>query len=74
MRFTELVGNCEENVRNVDLEEYNTGVCEEFGLYTFTQISMVGTLLNRSAQFSCIIPIIRVGHQHFTDDILIKHK
>ena len=34
--FTELVGNCEENVRNVDLEEYNTGVCEEFGLYTFT--------------------------------------
>ena len=49
MRFTELVGICEENVRNVDLEEYNTGVCEGFGLYTFTQISMVGTLLNRSA-------------------------
>ena len=49
MRFTELVGICEENVRNVDLEEHNTGVYEEFGLYTFTQISMVGPLLYRSA-------------------------
>ena len=49
LRFTDLVGICEENVRNVDFEEYNTGVCEEFGLYTLTQISMVGPLFNRSA-------------------------
>ena len=34
--FTELVGNCEENFRNVDLEEYSIGVCEEFGLDTHT--------------------------------------
>ena len=36
-------------MRNVDLEKYNTGVCEEFGLNTLTQISMVGPLFNRSA-------------------------
>ena len=36
--FTELVGICEENVKNVDLEEYNIGVCGEFGLYTYTII------------------------------------
>ena len=36
VRFTELVGICEETVRNVDFEEYDTGVCDEFGLYTHT--------------------------------------
>ena len=41
VRFTKLVGICEEDVRNVDLEEYNTGVCEEFGLYTQTQRCVV---------------------------------
>ena len=36
MRFNELAGIYEESMRNVDLEEYNTGVCEEFALYTHT--------------------------------------
>ena len=51
--FTKLAGICERNVRNVDLEEYNTGVCEEFGLYTHTSD------LNGVLYFSYFIIIIR---------------
>ena len=41
VRFIGSVEICEENVRNVDLEEYNIGVCENLDLIILPQIEKI---------------------------------